>query len=123
MNTATLVQLAASDHQWAVAAAFVGGIIVAGALVWAVRAGMRYMDQESPRPNPEDQPRLPEGGAIREMREMREPDEIPLTPRSGSRLMPYELHHASTRTGRDQQRKRWLPGSSGAFGSGGPGHV
>ncbi|MFF5341860.1 DUF6479 family protein [Streptomyces althioticus] len=123
MNTATLVQLAASDHQWGLIAAFIGGIIVAGALVWAVRAGMRYMDQESPRPRPDEQPKLPDGGAVREMREMREPDEIPLTPRSGSRLMPYELHHASTRTGKDQQRKRWLPGSSGAFGSGGPGHV
>ncbi|MFF9485872.1 DUF6479 family protein [Streptomyces sp. NPDC014676] len=123
MNTATYVVLAADTHRWAVFAAFIGGLIVAGALIWAVRVGMRYMDREEPRPAPEDQPRLPDGGAVREMREMREPDEMPDMSRTGSRLMPYELHHSATRTGKDQQRKRWLPGSSGGFGSGGPGHV
>ncbi|WP_149548027.1 DUF6479 family protein [Streptomyces marokkonensis] len=123
MDTATYVQLAASEQQWAVLAAFVGGLIVVGALIWAVRVGMRYMDQEEPRPKPEEQPRLPDGGAVHEMREMREPDEMPKVERGGSRLMPYELHHSATRTGKDQNRKRWLPGSSGAFGSGGPGHV
>jgi hypothetical protein len=123
MNTATYVVLASSTHRWAVFAAFIGGLIVAGALVWAVRVGMRYMDQEEPRPAAEDQPRLPDGGAVREMREIREPDEMPDMSRTGSRLMPYELHHSATRTGADQKRRRWLPGSSGAFGSGGPGHV
>ncbi|MEU5523829.1 DUF6479 family protein [Streptomyces sp. NPDC093250] len=123
MSTATYVQLAANVHQWAVLGAFIGGMIVSGALILAVRIGMRYMDREEPRPRPEDQPKLPDGGAVHEMREMREPDEIPLVERTGSRLMPYELHHAATRTGKDQSRKRWLPGSSGAFGSGGPGHV
>lgn len=115
------VQLAADEHQWAVLGAFIGGLIVAGALIWAVRVGMRYMDREEPRPRPEDQPKLPEGGAVRQTLEVREPDEVPM--RTGSRLMPYELHHSPTRTGKDQSRKRWLPGSSGAFGSGGPGHV
>ncbi|KOT30768.1 hypothetical protein ADK41_31700 [Streptomyces caelestis] len=123
MNTATYVVLAAGPSRWTVFVAFIGGMIVAGALVWAVRVGMRYMDQEEPRPTSEDQPRMPDGGAVREMREIREPDEMPNTSRTGSRLMPYELHHSATRTGKDQQRKRWLPGSSGAFGSGGPGHV
>ncbi|GGV69471.1 DUF6479 family protein [Streptomyces griseoloalbus] len=123
MNTATYVLLAASQHIWNVTAAFIGGLVVAGALIWAVRVGMRYMDQEEPRPRSEEQPRLPDGGAVREMREIREPDEMPDMSKSGSRLMPYELHHAATRTGKDQNRKRWLPGSSGAFGSGGPGHV
>ncbi|MER6621509.1 DUF6479 family protein [Streptomyces sp. NPDC000931] len=123
MNTATYVVLASNTHRWAVFAAFIGGLIVAGALIWAVRVGMRYMDREEPRPAPEDQPRLPDGGAVRETREMREPDEMPDMSRTGSRLMPYELHHSATRTGKDQQRKRWLPGSSGGFGSGGPGHV
>lgn len=123
MNTATYVVLASSTHRWAVFAAFIGGLVVAGALVWAVRVGMRYMDQEEPRPALEDQPRLPDGGAVHEMREMREPDEMPDMSRTGSRLMPYEIHHAGSRTGKDQNRKRWLPGSSGAFGSGGPGHV
>ncbi|MEZ3180176.1 hypothetical protein KYY02_16230 [Streptomyces pimonensis] len=123
MDTATYVVLASSTHRWAVITAFIGGLVVAGALVWAVRVGMRYMDQEEPRPTEEEQPRMPDGGAVREMREVREPDEMPDMSRTGSRLMPYELHHSSTRTCKDQQRRRWLPGSSGAFGSGGPGHV
>ncbi|GGV19494.1 DUF6479 family protein [Streptomyces griseoflavus] len=123
MSTATYVFLAAGPGVWNVTAAFVGGLIVAGALIWAVRVGMRVMDQESPRPTPEQQPKLPDGGAVREMREMREPDEMPRVEKGGSRLMPYEIHHSGSRTCEDQKRKRWLPGSSGAFGSGGPGHV
>ncbi|MFF5156246.1 DUF6479 family protein [Streptomyces sp. NPDC000348] len=123
MNTATYVVLASTTHRWAVFVAFVGGLVVAGALVWAVRVGMRYMDHEEHRPAAEEQPRLPDGGAVREMREIREPDEMPDMSRTGSRLMPYELHHSATRTCPDQKRKRWMPGSSGAFGSGGPGHV
>ncbi|MFD7688252.1 DUF6479 family protein [Streptomyces sp. NPDC059781] len=123
MNTATYAVLAADTHRWAVFGAFIGGLVVAGALIWAVRVGMRYMDREEPRPTAEDQPRLPDGGAVREMREIREPDEMPDMSRTGSRLMPYELHHSGSRTGKDQQRKRWAPGSSGAFGSGGPGNV
>ncbi|MBA8943569.1 DUF6479 family protein [Streptomyces calvus] len=124
MSMAAYEVLAASQHVWNVFAAFVGGLVVAGALIWAVRIGMRYMDQEEPRPRADEQPRLPDGGAVHELREMREPDEIPDMSKTGSRrLMPYELHHAASRTGKDQNRKRWLPGSSGAFGSGGPGHV
>ncbi|MFE9771307.1 DUF6479 family protein [Streptomyces sp. NPDC005931] len=123
MSTATYELLAAGQDVLNLTAAFIGGLVVAGALIWAVRVGMRVMDQEEHRPLPEEQPRLPETGAVRETREMREPDEIPLMPKDGARLMPYELHHAGTRTGKDQSRRRWLPGSSGAFGSGGPGHV
>ncbi|MGY3202954.1 DUF6479 family protein [Streptomyces sp. TE5632] len=123
MNTATYELLAASQQVLSLLAAFVGGLVVAGALIWAVRVGMKVMDQEERRPSPEDQPKLPETGAVHEMREMREPDEMPTVPRDGERLMPYQLHHSATRTGKDQQRRRWLPGSSGGFGSGGPGHV
>lgn len=123
MNATSYELLAASQEVLSLLAAFVGGLVVAGALIWAVRVGMKVMDQEEPRPDPEDQPKLPETGAVREMREMREPDEISMVPRDGERLMPYQLHHAATRTGKDQQRRRWLPGSSGGFGSGGPGHV
>lgn len=123
MNTASYELLAASQQVLSLLAAFVGGLVIAGALVWAVRVGMKVMDQEEPRPSPEDQPKLPETGAVHEMREMREPDEVSKVSRDGERLMPYQLHHAATRTGKDQQRRRWLPGSSGGFGSGGPGHV
>lgn len=103
-------------------AAFVGGLVIAGALIWAVQFGMRVRDRELPRPLPDEQPHLPEGGAVREMREMREADEVPHAV-GKERLTPYELHKSGTRTGKDQHRKRWLPGSSGSFGSGGIGHT
>lgn len=55
------------------------------------------------------------------MLENREPDEIP---RSDHRLTPHELpNHGNspTRTGSAKERRRWSEGSSGSFGSGGPG--
>lgn len=122
MSTATFVAAATSSDVLNVIAAFVGGLIIAGALVWAVRLGMRQMDRESPRPTADEQPHLPESGPVRESREMREPDEVPHA-QNGHRLMPYELHPSGTRTGKDQHRRRWLPGSSGSFGSGGTGGV
>ncbi|MEG3630969.1 DUF6479 family protein [Streptomyces poriticola] len=123
MSTATYEVLAVSQHTLNMTAAFLGGLVIAGALVWAVRVGMRVMDRESPRPNADEQPKLPDTGPVHEEREMREPDEVPLAPDGRTRLMPYELHPASTRKGKDQVRRRWLPGSSGSFGGGGPGHV
>ncbi|MGW0912948.1 DUF6479 family protein [Streptomyces sp. NPDC002784] len=105
-----------------VVAAFAGGLFIAGALVFAVQFGMRVMDRELPHPSPEEQPTPPVGGPIREIREMREAEEIPLAA-GGERLMPHDLRRQSTRRGADQKRKRWLPGSSGSFGSGGLGHV
>ncbi|MGW2857156.1 DUF6479 family protein [Streptomyces sp. NPDC001215] len=74
-------------------------------------------------PTPEEQPHLPDTGPVLEEREVREPEEMPHAAQESERLMPYELHHAASKRCDDQQRKRWLPGSSGAFGSGGPGHV
>lgn len=123
MSTATYVQLAASHNTLNVGAAFLGGLVIAGALVWAIHFGMKVRDQESPRPLPEEQPHLPVGGAVHEMREMREPDEMPVASEEKERLMPYQLHHSGTRTGKDQSRLRWLPGRSGSFGGGGIGHV
>ena len=120
---ATYEVLAASHNALDVTAAFLVGLVIAGALVWAVRFGMKVRDQESPRPLPEEQPHLPAGGAVHEMREMREPDEMPVALEEKDRLMPYQLHHSGTRTGKDQKRLRWLPGRSGSFGGGGIGHV
>jgi len=122
MSTATFELAATSSDVLNVLAAFVGGLIIAGALVWAVQFGMRVRDRESPRPLPDEQPHLPDGGAVREMSEMREADEVPHA-EGKERLMPYELHKSGTKTGEDQHRKRWLPGSSGSFGSGGIGHT
>ncbi|MFE6548599.1 DUF6479 family protein [Streptomyces sp. NPDC057746] len=123
MNTASLVVLAVSQEQLNVFFAFIGGMVVAGALIWAVRLGMDVRDREPAPPSPEEQPRLPVGGAVHEEREVREPREVPRAAQESERLMPYQLHHAASQRCEDQKRKRWLPGSSGAFGSGGPGHV
>jgi hypothetical protein len=122
MSTATFVLAATSSGVLDVIAAFVGGLIIAGALVWAVQFGMRVGDRELPRPVAGDQPHLPATGPVREQREIREPDEMPHG-QGGERLMPHDLHHSGSRTGKDQQRRRWTPGSSGSFGGGGLGHV
>lgn len=118
MSTAAFEVLAASQDVLNVTAAFLGGLVVAGALMWAVRLGIRVMEREPHRPTAEEQPRLPDTGAVHEIREVREPDDVPAAV-DGRRLMPYELHQAGTRTGDDQHRRRWRPGSSGSFGSGG----
>ncbi|AQS68573.1 DUF6479 family protein [Streptomyces pactum] len=123
MSTATYELLAASSHALNVTIAFIGGLVIAGALIWAVRMGMRVMERESERPHADEHGRLPTTGAVHEEQEAREPDEIPLAADGSPRLMPYQLHHSGSRRGEDQNRRRWLPGSSGAFGSGGPGHV
>ncbi|WP_275902456.1 DUF6479 family protein [Streptomyces sp. S1A1-7] len=41
-----------------------------------------------PRPRPEEQPRLPDSGPVHEVREHREPNELPP---SEHRLTPHEL--------------------------------
>ncbi|WP_369243931.1 DUF6479 family protein [Streptomyces sp. R41] len=122
MNTASF-ELIAANHTVNAVAAFVGGLFIAGALVWAVFLGIRVRRKESPPPLPEEQPRLPDTGAVHEEREMREPDEVPHAAEESERLMPYNLHAAGSRHADDQHRKRWVPGSSGSFGSGGPGRT
>lgn len=103
------------------------GLVVAGVVVVALLIGMfvfgsrRVRNSETRRPRPEEQPRMPEDGPVREVREQREPDEVP---RSDERLLPHELKghgNAGSRTSASQERPRWDEDSSGAFGSGGPG--
>ncbi|WP_239157629.1 DUF6479 family protein [Streptomyces sp. SID13726] len=103
------------------AGVIVAGVVVVAVLIGAFWLGVRVKRRESPPPTPEEQPRLPEDGPVREIREMREPDEVP---RSDTRLTPHELpNHGNspTRTGASQDRPRWNEGGSGSFGSGGPG--
>ncbi|GAA2532733.1 hypothetical protein GCM10010398_17440 [Streptomyces fimbriatus] len=103
------------------------GLVVAAAVVVALLIGAfafgsrRVSRSRDRRPRPEEQPRMPEGGPVREVREHREPDEVP---GSDERLTPHELDghgNSGTRTGTPQERPRWDEGSSGGFGSGGPG--
>ncbi|MEU6355432.1 DUF6479 family protein [Streptomyces sp. NPDC047072] len=99
----------------------VAGVVVVAVLIGAFWLGARVRRRELPAPTPDEQPRLPDEGPVREVMENREPDEVP---RSDQRLTPHELpNHGNspTRTGPDRERPRWNEGSSGAFGSGGPG--
>ncbi|MEU1406741.1 DUF6479 family protein [Streptomyces sp. NPDC005728] len=94
--------------------------------VLALLAGGFWMNsrikyREPPRPRPEEQPHLPPEGAVREIRENREPDEIPHIPKGGRPLTPYELTNMHTRPSASKDRPRWSKGSSGSFGGGGLG--
>ncbi len=121
MNTMQTADLAAGRGALGV------GLVVAGIVVLALLIGMflfgsrRVRNDDSRRPRPEEQPRMPEGGPVREVREHREPEEMP---RTDERLTPHELKghgNAGTRTSAAQERPRWDEGGSGGFGSGGPG--
>ncbi|MEV0634730.1 DUF6479 family protein [Streptomyces sp. NPDC050619] len=99
----------------------VAGVVVVAVLMGAFWLGVRVKRREPPPPVPEEQPRMPEGGPVREVMENREPDEVP---RGRQRLTPHQLPghgNAGTRTGPSKERPRWDEGSSGSFGSGGPG--
>lgn len=100
-------------------APFLAGVVVVGVLVGALWLGARIRAREPRRPRPEEQPKLPVGGAIHEERVSREPDEIP---QSELRLTPYEVHgNKGSRPSETKERPRWSHGSSGSFGSGGIG--
>ncbi|ODA72756.1 hypothetical protein APS67_003055 [Streptomyces sp. AVP053U2] len=100
----------------------VAAVLVVGLLIGLFAFGSKRVGQgDSPRPRPDEQPRMPEGGPVHEVREHREPDEMP---RSDDRLTPHDLHGGSSgsRPVTSQERPRREEGGSGAFGSGGPGH-
>ncbi|WP_411090836.1 DUF6479 family protein [Streptomyces sp. 049-1] len=96
----------------------VAAFVVVALLIGAFAFGSRLKRRESPPPLPEEQPRLPDDGPVREVRERREPDEMP---QSDERTLPHDLGHQGSRTAAGQARPRWDEGGSGAFGSGGPG--
>lgn len=99
----------------------VTGLAVVAVLIGAFWVGYRVRRREPTPPRADEQPRMPEGGPVREVREHREPDEVP---RGDTRLTPHEMPsygNASSRTSPDGEQRRWDEGSSGSFGSGGPG--
>ncbi|MDG9718020.1 DUF6479 family protein [Streptomyces sp. DH24] len=99
----------------------VAGLIVVAVLIGAFVFGVRVMRRESRRPRREEQPHLPADGPVREVRENRAPDEMP---RSDERILPHDLPahgNSGSRTDPSADRPRWNDGSSGSFGSGGPG--
>ena len=62
-----------SDIAWFL----VVGLIVVGFLLGGFKLGQRVRAKEPPPPTPESQPHLPDGGAVHEVREERDPVEFP----------------------------------------------
>lgn len=119
---AAVADLAATrDHLVGIAPLAIGLLIVA-ALIGAVWLGIRVRNQEPEPPDPESQPKLPEEGATDEIMENREPDEMP---QDGVRRLPHKDVHdyadKESHPGEPPKRRRWEPGKSGSFGSGGSG--
>jgi uncharacterized membrane protein YgcG len=122
MNTASM-QLAAASGLMSVF------LFIVAVGVLALLAGGFYMTsrvryRESPRPRPEEQPTMPPGGPVHEVRESnREASEVPRTAKGERPLTPYELTNMDTRPGTSESkdRPRWSNGSSGSFGGGGLG--
>ncbi|WP_406010625.1 DUF6479 family protein [Streptomyces sp. NBC_00637] len=119
MTTASL-QLAAASGLLSLAM-FVVGLVLLAVLGGSFWLGTRVKSRESARPRPDEQPHLPPEGAVREIRENREPDEVPRMAKGGRPLTPYELTNMQTKASEDKKRPRWSRGSSGSFGGGGLG--
>ncbi|KUM73251.1 hypothetical protein J7F01_13690 [Streptomyces sp. ISL-22] len=101
----------------------VAGLVVVALLIGAFVLGVRVRRREPAPPRPEEQPQVPEGGPVGEVRENRVADEMP---RSDHRLTPHELPahgNIPSRPSPSKERPRWDEGSSGSFGSGGSGRT
>ncbi|MEW2515880.1 DUF6479 family protein [Streptomyces sp. NPDC046870] len=119
MNTAS-TQLAAASGLMSLFLFIVAvGVLALLAGGFWMTSRVRY--RESPRPRPEEQPKLPPEGPVHEVRENRESAEIPRIPKGDRPLTPYELTNMDTRTSASKERPRWSKGSSGSFGGGGLG--
>ncbi|MER7918335.1 MULTISPECIES: DUF6479 family protein [unclassified Streptomyces] len=119
MNTASM-QLAAPSGLMSLVL-FVVAVGLLAMLAGGFWLTSRVKSQEPARPRPEEQPKLPPEGAMHEVRENRDYQEVPRTPKGGRPLTPYELSNMDSKTSEDQQRPRWSSGSSGSFGGGGLG--
>ncbi|MCZ0204559.1 DUF6479 family protein [Streptomyces achromogenes] len=119
MNTASM-QLAAPSGLMSLVlfVVAVGVLALLGGGFW-MTSRVRY--RESPRPRPEEQPKMPPGGPVREVRQNRESAEIPRIAKGERPLTPYDLSNMDTRPSASQERPRWSKGSSGSFGGGGLG--
>ncbi|MEU6065548.1 MULTISPECIES: DUF6479 family protein [unclassified Streptomyces] len=119
MSTASM-QLAAASGLMSLVL-FLVALAVLALLAGGFWLNSRVKYQESPRPRPEEQPHLPPEGAVHEIRENRESQEVPKMPEGGRPLTPYELSNMDTRPSASKDRPRWSKGSSGSFGGGGLG--
>lgn len=114
---------AAASNPAGLIAVLIGGLLIAGALVWAVRLGIKVRRREPGPPGPHEQPSMPSTGPVRETREVREENEVPQAGDRTERLTPHGLQPSGSKRSETQKRRRWNPGSSGGFGSGGPGRT
>ncbi|MFE0449969.1 DUF6479 family protein [Streptomyces sp. NPDC058914] len=119
MSTASM-QLAATSGLLSLGM-FVVGVVLVAMLAGSFWLGARIKLREPPRPRPDEQPHLPPDGPVHEVRENREPDEVPPMAKDGRPLTPYELTNMQTRSSASKDRPRWSRGSSGSFGGGGLG--
>ncbi|WP_369191909.1 DUF6479 family protein [Streptomyces sp. R08] len=108
------MELAVSGAAMGLVVAVAGGLVIVALLVWAVRLGIKVREREPAPPLPEEQPQLPETGAVREVQEQREPDEVPQTGDGGERLKPHEIHQSGSKRSDSQDRPRWDAGSGGS---------
>lgn len=101
---------------------WIAGLAVVGVLIGAFIWGRRIQAREARRPRPEEQPHLPEGGPVREVREYRDPDEVP---HDGGWLTPHELKEgygeSSTHLSPSQDPDDHRKGRGSSFGGGGLG--
>lgn len=119
MERDALYELAASGPGFGLIAAVLGGLVLVGALIWSFWLGDRVRSREPRTPTPEEQPHLPESGAVYEVREVRESDEVPHAKDESERLRPHNLHSSGDRRSENQEPPRWGKGH-GSYGSGEP---
>ncbi|UFR06383.1 DUF6479 family protein [Streptomyces sp. Go40/10] len=119
MTTASM-QLAAASGLMSLVL-FIVAVGVLALLAGGFWMTSRVRSNESPRPRPEEQPKLPPEGPVHEVRQNRESAEIPRIPKGDRPLTPYELSNMDSRPSATKERPRWSKGSSGSFGGGGLG--
>ncbi|MER5427875.1 DUF6479 family protein [Streptomyces sp. NPDC002588] len=105
--TAVVHEAAAGRSVFGVLAVLVGGLVITGALIWAVRLGIKVRGRESRPPRPGEQPTRPQSGSTHESWERREADEVPRAADRSERLTPHELRPSGTKRSEDQTRPRW----------------
>ncbi|MGW5770300.1 DUF6479 family protein [Streptomyces longwoodensis] len=121
MDTFATAYLAASGRSALATVAFIAvGLALVGGLIYAFRLGFKVRKNEPAPPTPSEQPQRPVDGPVQESSRVREPNEMPRS-EDGSRLTPHELNPTGGRDSAEQTPPRWTDGSSGGFGSGGPG--
>ncbi|MFF4394950.1 DUF6479 family protein [Streptomyces sp. NPDC001480] len=119
MSTASM-QLAAASGLMSLVL-FLVAVAVLAVLAGGFWLTSRVRYNESPRPRPDEQPHLPPEGAVHEVRQNRESEEVPVVPKGGRAMTPYDLRNQDTRPSESKDRPRWSKGSSGSFGGGGLG--